>query len=149
MSWVSISAAHRAAVGLSLGLLLMPAISPAQASSTGWLSMQAFEDAVRDHVYAGGGPPTRFSVRIENGQPEFNATFSDAPNDFSWWFTVHDSRGSAEQTIEDHRDPGPGLVDKLCLTKFARAKEGSEEYWAIFLVPPDHSAYRCIELPAS
>ncbi|MBD1549263.1 hypothetical protein [Roseibium aggregatum] len=132
---------------ICVAIALMLTASPAFAKSTGWQSMKEFRKSV-EKLISTGYAPTRFSVRMKGSKPEFNAVFSNK-SFFSYSFTVHDSRDSAEAEIELHRDPGPGMIDKLCLANFARAQGAGKEYWIIYLVDPKQSGYRCKKMPSS
>ena len=119
----------------------------AEAKSTGWRGKADFYAAAMPLIQE-GMIPSRIAVRIKNGKPQFSSVFVKS-NSYSYSLTVHSSRESVLQKIEDHRDPGPGLYEKLCLVKFARAKEGKSEHWIILMLDPENPNYRCLKMPSS
>lgn len=123
----------------------VPAI--ASAESSGWLNQEDFKLATY-HLTEKWLVPIDIAVRIKNGEAQFSAIWAkNRGRHFGFALYPLLKRSHAEFAIADHIDPGPGIVDELCLVKFAHASEGDVEGWLIYLTEVETAGYRCIKLP--
>ena len=126
-------------------LFCVPGISSAE--TTGWLNQEDFKLAAY-RLTEQWLVPVDIAVRINDGEPQFSARWAKNTGQ-PFGFAIYPllARADAEEAVATHIDPGPGILDELCLVKFAHASEGDAEGWLVYLTEEDIAGYRCIRLP--
>ena len=132
------------------GLLVIGKFLPASADTMDWTSADQFDDAMWPYRVERGMQPRDLAVRVVNGNPEYKIVWQAYEGGFSDAIFPTQSRAEAEGLIRAYADPEdahiPGGDPKLCLHKFARARDGDQEYFLLYMVDPDQGM-RCISLP--
>ena len=132
----------------TLGLTLGLGSTSASADSTDWVSEEAFYDAIA-RFSEKWMEPSDLAVRVKDGKPEFKSTWTEDSGPFSWSIYPVSSRAQADLIIKEHAEAENllGGMDRLCLHKFARAVDGDNEYYLLYMVDEEQSGLRCISLP--
>ena len=146
----------RSVAALAVAVSMGQAVKAAE-ETTGWLGAEDFKLRVAEIVQADRPIedwliPTDFAVRVVNGRAEYKADWNKNPGDpFS--FQVHPVAGLdvAKAVVDDFLsiEPDNFYYDRLCLTRFARATDGANDYFLLFLTEGESAGQRCINLPAS
>jgi hypothetical protein len=120
----------------------------AHAGSTDWVSADKFEEAIAPFLKE-WMEPLDLAVRVQNGQPEYKSSWGEDTGPFSFNIYAAASRAEAEYLIQMHAEAENliGGPSRLCLHKFARAVDGDNEYYLLYLVDEEQSGFRCISLP--
>lgn len=91
------------------------------------------------------------AVRIVNGNPEYKIIWQEYEGGFSNAIFLANSRAEAEQVVRRYADPKDAHLlhgdPKLCVHKFAHARDGNREFFLLYMSDPDNSGLRCITLP--
>lgn len=120
----------------------------AQAESMGWVQQDQLEPAMAPFL-ENWMEPNQLAVRINQGWAEFNIEWVPDTAPFSFNVYAVDSRAEADELIQFHAEAENllGGPSKLCLHKFARAQDGANDYYLLYLVDDEQSGLRCIKLP--
>lgn len=141
----------RTRLNRSFALALLAALLPAGAGaeSMPWTAADAFEPAMSPYLQK-WMEPSRLAVRVKDGRPEYKVEWIEDSGAFSFATYATTSRAEAEDLIHLHADAKNliGGPSRLCLHKFARAVDGDNEYYLLYLVDEEQSGLRCISLPA-
>lgn len=122
----------------------------ALADSTNWVGVEEFDDAVMAFRIQGKAP-SDLAVRVVNKRVEYRIAWDADAGGYSDAIFPTESRAEAEGLIRAYANPENanmlGGDPRLCLHKFARAEDGTKEYFLLYMVDPEVSGLRCIKLP--
>jgi len=120
-------------LGKDLGVGLGPDPAPGAYKTPGWLKR--------------GETPFRVDARIMNGKIQYKISLKKLNENFSWALEHHMTKSELMKKVQFYRAPGPGLVDTLCLSSYARAKTPKGDRWIALFVAPDNRYLPCRKLP--